>query len=56
MSPRHELHVILDEIYALSVFDEATSFHSVLTIADLPDPQRTHFVWGFSKVGYFNLV
>uniref|UniRef100_F7GCB7 Aminotransferase class I/classII large domain-containing protein n=1 Tax=Ornithorhynchus anatinus TaxID=9258 RepID=F7GCB7_ORNAN len=27
---RHELHVIVDEIYMLSVFDESTSFHSVL--------------------------
>lgn len=27
---RHELHVIVDEIYMLSVFDESATFHSVL--------------------------
>ncbi|XP_028916395.1 uncharacterized protein LOC100079242 isoform X3 [Ornithorhynchus anatinus] len=46
---RHELHVIVDEIYMLSVFDESTSFHSVLGMDRLPDPQRTHVMWGTSK-------
>ncbi|XP_018115774.1 1-aminocyclopropane-1-carboxylate synthase-like protein 1 isoform X2 [Xenopus laevis] len=46
---RHSLHVIVDEIYMLSVFDEATSFHSVLSLDKLPDPQRTHVMWGISK-------
>ncbi|XP_069067742.1 1-aminocyclopropane-1-carboxylate synthase-like protein 1 [Pleurodeles waltl] len=45
---RHELHVIVDEIYMFSVYDDS-SFTSVLSIEDLPDPQRTHFMWGFSK-------
>lgn len=27
---RYELHVIVDEIYMLSVFDDSVSFHSVL--------------------------
>ncbi|XP_041354153.1 1-aminocyclopropane-1-carboxylate synthase-like protein 1 [Gigantopelta aegis] len=45
---QHQLHVILDEIYALSVFDEQTTFSSVLSLS-VPDPQRTHFIWGFSK-------
>ncbi|EMP34934.1 1-aminocyclopropane-1-carboxylate synthase-like protein 1 [Chelonia mydas] len=47
---RHELHVIVDEIYMLSVFDESATFHSVLGMDRLPDPQRTHVMWGISKV------
>nr|XP_033784429.1 1-aminocyclopropane-1-carboxylate synthase-like protein 1 isoform X2 [Geotrypetes seraphini]XP_033784430.1 1-aminocyclopropane-1-carboxylate synthase-like protein 1 isoform X2 [Geotrypetes seraphini] len=46
---RHELHVIVDEIYMLSVFDESVIFHSVLSIDKLPDPQRTHVMWGIGK-------
>ncbi|KAK2834385.1 hypothetical protein Q7C36_015086 [Tachysurus vachellii] len=44
---RHELHVIVDEIYMLSVFDGP--FNSVLSLQRLPDPQRTHVMWGISK-------
>ncbi|KAM6158292.1 putative inactive 1-aminocyclopropane-1-carboxylate synthase-like protein 2 [Rhynchocyon petersi] len=46
---RHNLHVIIDEIYMLSVFDKATTFHSVLSLESLPDPQKTHMIWGTSK-------
>ncbi|KAM3855871.1 1-aminocyclopropane-1-carboxylate synthase-like protein 1 [Vipera latastei] len=46
---RHELHVIVDEIYMLSVFDDSATFHSVLEMDRLPDPQRTHVLWGISK-------
>ncbi|XP_070553625.1 probable inactive 1-aminocyclopropane-1-carboxylate synthase-like protein 2 isoform X2 [Ptychodera flava] len=46
---RHELHVIADEIYMFSVFDEEAEFTSVLSLEDLPDPDRTHFTWSFSK-------
>ncbi|XP_066557120.1 1-aminocyclopropane-1-carboxylate synthase-like protein 1 isoform X1 [Amia ocellicauda] len=46
---REELHAIIDEIYMLSVFDETTTFHSVLSFSKLPDPQRTHVLWGISK-------
>ncbi|NXA31865.1 1A1L1 protein, partial [Eudromia elegans] len=45
---RHELHVIMDEIYMLSVYGDAT-FTSVLSLDCVPDPERTHFMWGFSK-------
>ncbi|NXC50915.1 1A1L1 protein, partial [Penelope pileata] len=45
---RQELHVIMDEIYMLSVYDDIT-FTSVLSLDGLPDPERTHFMWGFSK-------
>ncbi|CAM5093761.1 unnamed protein product [Eretmochelys imbricata] len=45
---RYQLHVIIDEIYMLSVYDD-TTFTSVLSLDCLPDPERTHFMWGFSK-------
>ncbi|XP_063802386.1 1-aminocyclopropane-1-carboxylate synthase-like protein 1 isoform X2 [Pseudophryne corroboree] len=48
---RHSLHVIVDEIYMLSVFDESATFSSVLSLDKLPDPQRTHIMWGISKIG-----
>nr|XP_033940635.1 1-aminocyclopropane-1-carboxylate synthase-like protein 1 isoform X1 [Pseudochaenichthys georgianus] len=46
---RNELHTIVDEVYMLSVFDESVAFHSVLSIDSLPDPQRTHVMWGMTK-------
>uniref|UniRef100_A0A8D0ZH31 AlkB homolog 3, alpha-ketoglutarate dependent dioxygenase n=1 Tax=Sus scrofa TaxID=9823 RepID=A0A8D0ZH31_PIG len=46
---RYHLHVIIDEIYMLTVFDEAITFHSVLSIESLPDPSKTHVIWGTSK-------
>nr|XP_045605766.1 probable inactive 1-aminocyclopropane-1-carboxylate synthase-like protein 2 [Procambarus clarkii] len=46
---QHEVHVIIDEIYAFSIFDEEEGFSSVLCFKSLPDAQRTHVVWGFSK-------
>ncbi|XP_004708480.1 1-aminocyclopropane-1-carboxylate synthase-like protein 1 [Echinops telfairi] len=46
---RHALHVIVDEIYMLSVFDKSTTYHSVLSLDRLPDPQRTHVMWATSK-------
>ncbi|KAM8967128.1 1-aminocyclopropane-1-carboxylate synthase-like protein 1 [Pelodytes ibericus] len=45
---RYNLHVIVDEIYMLSIFDNIT-FTSVLSFHEVPDPERTHFVWGLSK-------
>jgi len=45
---KHSLHVIVDEIYGMSVFDKDVKFTSVLSL-EHPDPQRTHFLWGFSK-------
>uniref|UniRef100_A0A8D3CAP2 1-aminocyclopropane-1-carboxylate synthase-like protein 1 n=1 Tax=Scophthalmus maximus TaxID=52904 RepID=A0A8D3CAP2_SCOMX len=46
---RNELHAIIDEVYMLTVFDESVTFHSVLSVDSLPDPQRTHVMWGMSK-------
>lgn len=46
---RHELHVVVDEVYMLSVFEESVDYHSVLSLERLPDPQRTHVMWAASK-------
>ncbi|XP_078076765.1 1-aminocyclopropane-1-carboxylate synthase-like protein 1 isoform X2 [Mustelus asterias] len=46
---RYKLHVIVDEVYMLSVFGDTDSFQSVLSFDKLPDPQRTHVMWGISK-------
>lgn len=46
---RHELHVVVDEVYMLSVFEESVGYRSVLSLERLPDPQRTHVMWGTSK-------
>ncbi|XP_077424721.1 1-aminocyclopropane-1-carboxylate synthase-like protein 1 isoform X2 [Vanacampus margaritifer] len=46
---RNDLHAIIDEVYMLTVFDESVTFHSVLSLESLPDPQRTHIMWGLSK-------
>lgn len=46
---RYNLHVIIDEIYMGTVFDESIPFHSVLSMESLPDPKRTHVIWGTSK-------
>ncbi|CAF1339912.1 unnamed protein product [Rotaria sordida] len=43
------MHVIVDEIYALSTF-VTECFQSILNYnSSLPDPDRTHFLWSFSK-------
>ncbi|XP_055137827.1 1-aminocyclopropane-1-carboxylate synthase-like protein 1 isoform X1 [Symphalangus syndactylus] len=46
---RHRLHVIVDEVYMLSVFEESVGYRSVLSLERLPDPQRTHVMWATSK-------
>ncbi|XP_058161477.1 1-aminocyclopropane-1-carboxylate synthase-like protein 1 [Dasypus novemcinctus] len=46
---RHKLHVIVDEVYMLSVFEESATYRSVLSLEGLPDPQRTHVMWAASK-------
>ncbi|KAM4846300.1 putative inactive 1-aminocyclopropane-1-carboxylate synthase-like protein 2 [Thomomys bottae] len=45
---RYMLHVIIDESYMLSVFGEGIKFHSVLSLASWPDPERTHVIWDAS--------
>lgn len=44
-----KLHVIMDELYALSVFNDEKPFKSILNYTSLPDRSRTHFLWSFSK-------
>ncbi|KFM73436.1 1-aminocyclopropane-1-carboxylate synthase-like protein 1, partial [Stegodyphus mimosarum] len=46
---KHKLHVIVDEVYALSVFPGGPQFHSVLKFPEIPDPDRTHVLYGLSK-------
>jgi hypothetical protein len=54
---RHQLHLLSDEIYALSVwenpdFPDAPGFTSVLSIdiKGVIDPSLVHVLWGMSKV------
>ncbi|KAJ6646821.1 putative inactive 1-aminocyclopropane-1-carboxylate synthase-like protein 2 [Pseudolycoriella hygida] len=49
---RNNLHLIVDEMYCLSVFDPETEFQSVLSMNtdDLIQPDLLHVIWGFSKV------
>ncbi|XP_076310605.1 1-aminocyclopropane-1-carboxylate synthase-like protein 1 isoform X2 [Tachypleus tridentatus] len=44
----HRIHAIIDEVYALSVFDKNVKFKSTLTLP-VPDPERTHVLYGLSK-------
>ncbi|XP_071494752.1 1-aminocyclopropane-1-carboxylate synthase-like protein 1 [Diadema antillarum] len=48
---QHKLHVLMDEIYQFSNHDESVPNSSVLGIPldDMPDPMRTHVLYGFSK-------
>lgn len=43
------LHLIVDEIYAMSVFSEEEKFRSILSFPSIPDPDRTHVLYGLSK-------
>lgn len=63
---KHNLHLITDEIYALSTwknpdFPNAPGFTSVLSIKKdgLIDPSLVHVLWGMSKVlksSYLDLI
>ena len=44
-----QLHVIIDEIYALTIFENEKSLQAMLNYKSIVDPKRTHFVWSFSK-------
>ncbi|ELT96143.1 hypothetical protein CAPTEDRAFT_208240 [Capitella teleta] len=46
---RHDIHVIFDEIYALSVFGDDAEFTSALSIPELLNNDKSHVLWGFSK-------
>ncbi len=54
---RHKIHLISDEIYALSVWQnpevpDAVTFESILSInpTGIIDPGLVHVLWGMSKV------
>ena len=49
MGTRYKLHVIANELYGLSVFDEKVKFTSILSLPH-PDPTRVHYMWATSKV------
>ncbi|KAJ3078117.1 hypothetical protein HK102_004724, partial [Quaeritorhiza haematococci] len=50
---KHGLHLVVDEIYALSVYgseSDGPEFRTIYSFADvMPDPSRVHILWGFSK-------
>lgn len=46
---RHDLHLVVDEIYAGSVFGDAQFFSAARLPASVLDPARVHVVWGFAK-------
>ncbi|EGX50052.1 hypothetical protein AOL_s00076g403 [Orbilia oligospora ATCC 24927] len=53
---KHDIHLIADEIYAMSIFrtssnNDAVEFQSVLSInmEDIVDPMRVHVLYGMSK-------
>ncbi|CAF3054074.1 unnamed protein product [Rotaria sp. Silwood2] len=45
---KKQLHVVIDEIYSLSLFANEKQFESVLNFS-IVDSERTHFLWSFSK-------
>ncbi|GJC89945.1 putative inactive 1-aminocyclopropane-1-carboxylate synthase-like protein 2 [Colletotrichum liriopes] len=48
---KYQIHLVSDEIYALSVWGPGERFHSCLSIdtAGVIDPSLVHIVWGTSK-------
>ena len=40
----------MDEVYALSVFAADAEFQSVLSLDNVPDADRLHLLWSYSKV------
>ncbi|KAF8764171.1 1-aminocyclopropane-1-carboxylate synthase-like protein 1 isoform X2 [Argiope bruennichi] len=45
----HDLHVIMDEVYALSIFNGSPEFHSALKFPTLPNKNKLHVLYGISK-------
>ncbi|GBM64252.1 putative inactive 1-aminocyclopropane-1-carboxylate synthase-like protein 2 [Araneus ventricosus] len=43
------LHVIMDEVYALSVFNGSPEFYSTLKFPVLPNKNKVHVLYGISK-------
>lgn len=60
---KYQIHLISDEVYALSVwhnpdFPTAVTFTSVLSIdlAGIIDPHLVHVLWGLSKVQPLHII
>jgi aspartate/methionine/tyrosine aminotransferase len=45
----HDLHLVMDEVYALSVFSSSAEFVSVASILEGELGDHVHIVWSFSK-------
>lgn len=46
---KHGMHLIVDEIYALSVYDSPTPFRSIVSLLDNQLGDDVHVLWGLSK-------
>lgn len=46
---KHKIHFVIDECSHLVVFKEEVKFKSVISYDYIPDPQRTHVLWSFTK-------
>ncbi|KAG1675791.1 putative inactive 1-aminocyclopropane-1-carboxylate synthase-like protein 2 [Nymphon striatum] len=46
---QEKLHVIMDELFAMSPVTDETKFRSVFSMSNIPDPERTHVLYGISK-------
>ncbi|TKR70884.1 hypothetical protein L596_022848 [Steinernema carpocapsae] len=44
-----DIHVIIDEVFASSVYDHAGQFDSFLSYRNQVDTDRVSYLWGFSK-------
>ncbi|XP_063960516.1 probable inactive 1-aminocyclopropane-1-carboxylate synthase-like protein 2 [Lytechinus pictus] len=53
---RHNLHIVIDEIYLCSVYDDTKPFCSILSLkeSEIPDINKTHFLYSFGKDFSFN--
>ena len=48
----HDLYVIVDEVFSMTIFEESATFHSILSMDHYPNRDKTFQIWGFSKVGF----
>ena len=46
---KHNMHLIVDEIYALSVYDSPIPFKSIVTLLENELGSHVHVLWGLSK-------
>ncbi len=48
---RRRIAMICDEVFALSIFKETETYHSILTLLEsIDDPNNIAWIWGFGKV------